>query len=261
MTRVPSGTMTDPVRLLWTGGWDSSFRLLQLMHETQAFVQPIYVLDDTRGSIADEVRAMRRIRTELIARSPAFAERLLPTRHVSLEQIPPDGEVSDQFQRLAGHVRVGLQYRYLGRLARAGDAVLELSVHDREHGLGALAWEHSETVTTAYGEVRRLKADAPDHLDLLRPYAFPVLGRAKREMGEVAKAGGYDTLLELSWFCHRPRARQPCGECRPCQQVIQGRMAHRMPLTRRLLGHVRIWRVIIRDTFVLRASRVRSALR
>ena len=242
MNRIPQGTAVDPVLLLWTGGWDSTFRLLQLMHDTQTVVQPVYILDDSRGSIANEIRAMRRIRRGLAERDARFETRILPTLYVSLDQIVPDDQVASMVERLSRHVRVGSQYAYLARYARRLAGALELSMHDREHGLGAAVWPHSDTVDGPYGAVRRLRGDAPAYLDLLRPYSFPLLGWSKREMGDAAAAGGYRDLLELSWFCHRPRGRAACGRCRPCQQVIQGGMTRRMPLSSRLLGRLRYLR-------------------
>ena len=41
---------TTPVQILWTGGWDSTFRLLQLLLELKLEVIPHYVIDDTRES-------------------------------------------------------------------------------------------------------------------------------------------------------------------------------------------------------------------
>jgi len=38
------------VNLLWTGGWDSTFRLLQLILDTRATIQPVYVIDTARRS-------------------------------------------------------------------------------------------------------------------------------------------------------------------------------------------------------------------
>ena len=35
------------VKLLWTGGWDSTFRLLQLLLLYEKKVQPYYIIDPT----------------------------------------------------------------------------------------------------------------------------------------------------------------------------------------------------------------------
>jgi hypothetical protein len=244
---LPRGTTDDPVQLLWTGGWDSSFRLIHLMHQSDAVVQPWYIIDEMRNSIGREVHAMRRIREALAERG--FGARILTTRFIAREQISQDDEVSAQYRRLSERMRVGTQYGYLGRFAKSLGLTLELSMHDKDHGLGKAVYPHTEAVETPYGRVLRLKRDAPGHLELFRPYAFPLLGLSKLEMGREAKQQGYGQLLDLTWFCHTPRNGQPCGRCRPCQQVIQGRMHHRMPLTSQVLGQLRFWRRSIKSLF------------
>ena len=246
---VPQGTLDDPVHVLWTGGWDSSYRIIWLMHHSDAVVQPWYAIDEMRNSIGREVSAMRRIREQLAERDARFGSRILPTRFQPREQIPPNPEVSQQYQRLSERMRVGTQYSYLGRFARSLGITLELSMHDKGHGLGKAVYPHTEPVETPYGRVLRLRADAPPLLDLFRPYVFPLLGLSKREMGQEARRSGYDHLLELTWFCHTPRNGRPCGRCRPCQQVIQGGMHHRMPLTSQVLGQLRFWRRSVKSLF------------
>jgi len=247
--RLPTGTASDPVQLLWTGGWDSSFRLMHLMHYTDAVVQPWYIIDEMRNSIGREVSAMRRIREALAERNPSFGERIFPTRFQAREQIPSNPMVSEQYQRLSERIRVGTQYSYLGRFSRNLGVALELSMHDKNHGLGKAVYPHTEVVDTTYGPVRRMKADIPAPLELFRPYAFGLLGLSKLDMGREAKNGGFDHLLELTWFCHTPRNGKPCGRCRPCQQVIAGNMGRRMPLSSRVLGRLRYWRRGVKGMF------------
>ena len=246
---LPRGTAEDPVNLLWTGGWDSSFRLISLMHHSDAVVQPWYIIDEARNSIGREVHAMRRIREALTERNPSFGPRMLSTRFFAREQIPQDEEVSRQYRRLSDIMRTGTQYAYLGRFAKNLGLTLELSMHDRNHGLGQAVYPHTEAIETPYGRVLRLKADAPAHLDLFKPYVFPLLGLSKLDMGREAQKHGYEELLELTWFCHTPRNGKPCGRCRPCQQVIQGSMHHRMPVTSQVLGQLRFWRRGIKSLF------------
>src|SRR5690606_13578695 len=48
MEQSRSPSATPPVNLLWTGGWDSTFRLLSLVVQQHRCVQPYYVLDDVK---------------------------------------------------------------------------------------------------------------------------------------------------------------------------------------------------------------------
>ena len=51
------------VQIFWTGGWDSSFRVLQLSKK-DVLIQPIY-LDDNRASADNELRAIDSIANKI----------------------------------------------------------------------------------------------------------------------------------------------------------------------------------------------------
>ena len=58
--------MSKIVYVLWTGGWDSTFRILQLQKkksEEKIIIQPIYVSDDSRKSEIKEIEAIKKITT------------------------------------------------------------------------------------------------------------------------------------------------------------------------------------------------------
>src|SRR5688572_22265978 len=59
-----------PVVLLWTGGWDSTFRLLQLLLAQRLPVEPLYLLDDTRASSKVEIATVERLRAAIGERHP-----------------------------------------------------------------------------------------------------------------------------------------------------------------------------------------------
>lgn len=48
------------VNLLWTGGWDSTFRLLQLIEENVQ-IQLFYFIDEKRKSTNIEIERMKKI--------------------------------------------------------------------------------------------------------------------------------------------------------------------------------------------------------
>jgi hypothetical protein len=82
-----------PVQILWTGGWDSTFRLLQLLLELKLPVIPHYVIDDTRESAPIEIRTMERIRQALADKYPETRERLHPTRIGRVTDLQPEPDV------------------------------------------------------------------------------------------------------------------------------------------------------------------------
>ena len=51
----------NKVTLLWSGGWDGTFRFLELMQHEDIEIQPIYVIDPGRESTPYEKKAMKKI--------------------------------------------------------------------------------------------------------------------------------------------------------------------------------------------------------
>ncbi len=51
-----------PINLFWTGGWDSTFRLLQLIIIYQKKVQPYYIIDNNRKSVQNELLRLKNIK-------------------------------------------------------------------------------------------------------------------------------------------------------------------------------------------------------
>lgn len=68
----------ETVHLLWTGGWDSTYRLLYLLWEGKQ-VQPHYIIDTHRPSSGHELRAMEAIRASINKDIERLPGTLLPT--------------------------------------------------------------------------------------------------------------------------------------------------------------------------------------
>ncbi|MEM2293044.1 MAG: hypothetical protein QXX41_07180, partial [Nitrososphaerota archaeon] len=75
------------VNLFWTGGWDSTFRLLYLVFVKKKSVQPFYIVDTGRPSTLHELRAMHVIKEEVAKRDPQLANLIKPTIIVSVHDI------------------------------------------------------------------------------------------------------------------------------------------------------------------------------
>ena len=62
------------VEILWTGGWDSTFRIVELSRMDGVVIQPIYVEDKKRGSVPYELKAMDDIVSLLKEKSETKAD-------------------------------------------------------------------------------------------------------------------------------------------------------------------------------------------
>ncbi|OQB94269.1 MAG: 7-cyano-7-deazaguanine synthase [Verrucomicrobia bacterium ADurb.Bin118] len=243
-TEVPNPE-AEETRLLWSGGFDSTFRLLSLVLREKRAVQPFYLLEHQRRSTLHELAAMDVIRRKLGARSPEAAGLLRPTRVFLVSEIAPHPEITHRFQALARRFRVGPQFEWLPRFAaQHGCTDLELSIEKN-------ALRPREPVFAYLGEFLERDADGarlrspladPDML-IFQPFRYPVYDLTKLEMLRQAGEAGFRDLLLDSWFCHRPRAGRPCGTCHPCVDAMEEGFSFRLPRPARFRYRMnRIWR-------------------
>ena len=220
------------VHVLWTGGWDSTFRLLQLALVRGRAVQPHYVVDTGRPSTLHELRAIQAIRDGLAELSPDAAHRVAPTHIVSVHDIAPDASVSARYARLLQRAPLGAQYDWLARFVRQhGVRGLELCIHVDDKA-EAFVRGHVEHRATRDGDgwwALGPTATADPDLSLFADYRFPLLRMSKVEMRDLVRTQGLLPLMMRTWFCHSPVGQVPCGRCNPCIYTVEEGMAERLP--------------------------------
>lgn len=234
----------EPARLLWTGGWDSTYRLLSLVLVHQRPVEPHYIITGSRPSFPAELRTMGRIKTILFERVPEARERLRPTRITDVVDLQPDEEIARQIRALKAVRYLGSQYEYLARYAKqTSTSGLELSVEFSHHG-GAYSFIKPVAVWRSDGEQSGYYAIpdglADDNVALFSWFRFPLLDLSKLQMLERARRHGFADILDHTWFCHRPLpGDKPCGRCRPCGYVVTEGLASRLPWSSRMRHYLR----------------------
>jgi len=218
---------SKPVRLMWTGGWDSTFRLLQLLLVERQDVQPYYVIDRLtyRPAVPAERQAMREIRERLTQRHPQAAARLRTTIECEFESIAPDPNISRHFETSLRSGFIGGQYEWLARFClQQGIEDMELAIHRNDKARELLA---GLVDTTRVRLDRRFAGDS--RYELFRFFRFPLFDVTKLQMRDVARLHGFEEFMALTWFCHRPIGSQPCGVCNPCIYTIQEGLGDRVP--------------------------------
>ena len=229
----------DPVRLLWTGGWDSTFQLLQLLLSEKRRVEPHYLFDEDRPSASTELLTMKRIRTRIREIDEAAAELLQPTKLSLVSEIPTCPRVTHAYESIkSGHV-IGRQYDWLARYCEdQGISRLQLCIHKDDKAATVVA----PVTTKAHRDWRPVTLDDRySHTDvhvLFRRFEFPVLERSKTDMAHIARERGWGQIMEMTWFCHNPMNGKPCGRCNPCIYTIEEGLAWRVPIHRRALGRL-----------------------
>lgn len=212
--------MKNPVNLLWTGGWDSTFRLLQLLIIENRPVQPIYVIDSNRKSIWYELKTIEKI-VHLSRRSfPKQCYNLLDIKFI-YKASNENSKIHNYFKQFQQEVHIGHQYLWMAIIAeKYGLHDLELSQEKVEEAVSAGTWIR-QVIPFLKGEGHECKLDVKNITDekllLFKYYRFPLLGVSKLDMAQIARAHGFHDILKYAWFCHYPVFNKPCGICRPCK--------------------------------------------
>jgi hypothetical protein len=229
----------DPARLLWTGGWDSTFQLLRLLLLERRCVKPYYILDAERKSTGAELLTMKRIKDRLVRESPSVRNLLQATHFAAAHELLEVPEITQTFQKIRRDKYLGTQYDWLPRFCHQCQITqLQLCIHkdDKAHAiLQGLVTE------AAAGDTSVLRMDpkfeGTDESRLFSCFLFPLFEFSKTQMAEFADRHGWREIMDMTWFCHTPtRKLTPCGRCKPCIYTIEEGLGRRIPLRARI-GH------------------------
>lgn len=222
--------------LLWTGGWDSTFRLLQLLLLHRVPVRPLYLTDATRPSTQHELSTMARIRRYLHEAYPHTRELLRPPRIAAVDDVAVDAGIADALREIRKRSYIGDQYAWLPafcKQAAIGDIELGVHVDDKVQALVrpfAMEFEHPAGYRSVRVDPRH--AGTAEYR-LFRWFSFPLFHVDKVGMARRAEAEGWRDVMDMTWFCHAPVRDAPCGSCAPCVYTIEEGLAHRVPASRR----------------------------
>jgi len=217
---------SECVKLLWTGGWDSTFQLLRLLLTEKRAVIPFYLIDAERPSTGKELQTTKRIKERLFKEYPHTRELLKPTQYASAADVAPDEEITSEFESIREENHLGKQYDWLARFCKEyGIFGMQLCVHDQDHAKLVLQLRSLKQSKTAGGGME------PDSNDIMfRWFSFPVLEFSKLQMAEISKQNGWEKIMNMTWFCHTPKKNgTPCGKCPPCRYTIEEGMSWRIP--------------------------------
>lgn len=226
------------VQLLWTGGWDSTFRLLSLLLIEGRSVQPHYIVDRRhyRPGLVAEQQAMRRIRERIAERYPDAAARLRPMAVCSVADIPAHAQIEQHYEGCLRAGFIGGQYEWLARYCAAhGIEAMELSIHRDDKARTLLA----PLMGPSGARLDARHAGDPRY-ELFKWFEFPLFDATKQQMRTAARSAGFEDIMSLTWFCHRPRGGEACGVCNPCIYTIEEGLGDRVPLAGRLRYALRV---------------------
>ena len=223
------------VNVLWTGGWDSSFRILQLSTK-DVIVQPYY-LKDNRKSEKNELGVIYSL-TEEIRNMSSTKCILNDVIAINVSDVAADKGISEAIQEVEKTFfqqtkrKFGSQYNWLARFSKTiGN--LELSVEKGSKIIDVIRTygESEKVVDDKIGEYYQVnKSKSPKNIiTAYGNFHLPLVTYTKLMMKKEAEDKGFISLLNKTWFCLRPIDELPCGICLPCAQTIEAGFQYRFP--------------------------------
>ncbi len=207
------------IHCFWTGGWDSTFRILFIIFIEKKQVLPYYIIDEKRVSTRHELNVMSKIRSKLKDDYPGSSERLLDTHISKRSNIKKYSGIRKQYKKIANQVHIGIQYEWLARFAyqhQLNEIELCFIKHPDEFISALDKLMRPNTIGVGH-DCRMVENPEFSPLKMFQFFRFPVYHLKKTDMLDIAKRNNFLELMKLTWYCHNPDENgNPCGKCRPC---------------------------------------------
>lgn len=216
------------VEIFWTGGYDSTFRVVQLSR-MDVVIRPYY-LSDNRIAESNEISAIEKI-TELIRKHPDTKAELLDIVYVPVAERPEtDSEIENAYNRIFSENWLGNQYVWLANFAKQHKGI-ELSIEKGTNPVKLIEKNGGFRKETFEGSGDTFVVDEkthPDYYALFGNFSIPLLEVSKLDMKDFFVRHDYVDIMKATWFCHSPINGKPCGKCNPCKGVVEEGMAERL---------------------------------
>lgn len=235
-----SSLNSDSVKVLWTGGWDSTFHLLNLLIARKMTVSPFYLIDEDRPSIGVELLTMKRIKAYLQVHFPDAFNLMNAIQYFSINDLASDQHITETYTRVREKFLIGIQYDWLARFCEQhGLDNLQLCIHKDDRAYAVINTKVEKLSDNGFITYKLPEELAgTEEWSLFKYYSFPILDLTKREMAERARKQGWQDVMKMTWFCHRPKKGTPCGTCNPCLYTIEEGLGWRIPSHRRILSRL-----------------------
>ena len=220
--------------LFWTGGYDSTFRLCQLLLVEDKPVRPIYLMcgnvDDSddwltmvsRKNVSTEITTMKDIRTELLQNNTHLANKLLPTFYVV--SIKKNLETTAKFKRLHKYLKYFSrdinQYERMARFSKEFKFPIEVGLENCGTGLDEATKGKRVGQWSSCQLMNNLPLKYQD-LEIFRDFRFPICHLTKEEMKTISLNNNFYYLLVMTFSCWYPdKDGNACGKCQMCKKRI-----------------------------------------
>ncbi|WP_136668382.1 7-cyano-7-deazaguanine synthase [Flavobacterium sp. H122] len=227
-------------KILWTGGWDSTFRLLQLVLTEKREVQPVYVKDIDRKSYRKELETIDLILDKIEKHHPEAIKNIKPLIVIDKNQIVIDPDLKECYDKICDVKKIGSQYLWLASFCKQNEIdSIELSI------------EKDNRTDSFFNFISPFfKENLPNPNSLLKEevirifnyFNFNLFEVTKVDILNISKENGWMEIMDSTWFCHKPKNNKPCGKCKPCLTAFTEGLKFRIPAKRRIYAYIKLFK-------------------
>jgi hypothetical protein len=212
----------EPIYLFWTGGYDSTFRLCELVLIEKKKVQPIYIksiIDNAENNKTKRKSQQQETQTMELILNKLNSNLILP-----LITIDTKVKISDY---VAAHMKTLHEYKVVRRAICQYGALSQVSLdlnkpveiaieNDTNHGICHSLHQYIRNNKIDYSLV-------PKHLKgviIFQNFIFSVITKTKKDMLDISDKYNFRNILEITWSCWYPVKNKPCNKCIMCTSRI-----------------------------------------
>ena len=217
----------NDIYLFWTGGYDSTFRLCQILINEKKNVIPIYIsykhLDNSkdkkykRKNHKEELNAIKLIKEKLIKKFPHLRNNIKPLITINNLNISNNikKHMYNLWKRKLNH-RPMSQYGGLAQVTFDLNKNIEIAVENSKHStMRRIVYKYIKNVNNK----NIIKTNDKD-INIFKKLIFPTIDITKKQMLNISKKYNYNDILELTWSCWFPVNGAKCNKCPMCLQRI-----------------------------------------
>lgn len=232
----------EPVKILWTGGWDSTFQLLQLVFIQKKCVSPFYLIDEPRPSTGMELLTMEKIRVSIRRIDSELAGLIQPTQFYFVSDINKELRITKAYEAIYRRSYIGSQYDWLARFCmQQGISDLQLCIHKDDKAHAVIADKVIRAANSDSTFIMNAIYSDTDEYAVFKYFSFPLLNLTKVEMEEISRTRSWSEIMAKTWFCYNPKRGQPCGVCYPCLYTLEEGLGWRIPKSRHFIARINQW--------------------
>lgn len=227
-------------KILWTGGWDSTFRLLQLVLIEKIDVQPIYIKDTDRKSNNKELEAIDKILKALFKPFPEAQKRISPLIIIDKNEILIDQQLEESYNKISKTQKIGTQYLWIASFCKQNNInSIELSI-EKDNRINSF---YNFIVPFFNKHLNNPNLHLEEEVNnLFHYFGFNLFEVTKIDILKISKENGWMEIMNLTWFCHRPKNDKPCGKCKPCLTAFTEGLNFRIPINRRIHSYIKLFK-------------------